>query len=207
MKRFLLTVLCSIWFSAIWAQPNIIPKPTQMLVAKGEWTLGAKTKIGAPADAKWTKVAEILSAQISKASGYSLKTVKGNGDITFKVSSDATLGEEGYRLLVTPKGVTIQAQTAKGAFYGVQSLLQLLPVEIFSPAVVSNVKWTVPYVTIKDVPRYQYRGLMLDVCRHFMPLEFVKKYIDLIALHKQNQFHWHLTDDQGWRIEIKNIRS
>jgi len=203
MKRLLLTVLCSLWFSAIWAQPNIIPKPTQMLVAKGEWTLGAKTKIGAPADTKWTKVAEILSAQISKASGYSLKTVKGNGDITFKVSSDATLGEEGYRLLVTPKGVTIQAQTAKGAFYGVQSLLQLLPVEVFSPAVVSNVKWTVPYVTIKDVPRYQYRGLMLDVCRHFMPLEFVKKYIDLIALHKQNQFHWHLTDDQGWRIEIK----
>jgi hexosaminidase len=203
MKSFLLTVVCSIWFCTSWAQPNIIPKPTQMLVAKGEWTLGAKTKIGAPADAKWTKVAEMLAGQINKASGYAVKTAKGKGDITFSLSSDTSLGEEGYRLLVAPKGVTIQAQTAKGAFYGVQSLLQLLPVEIFSPAVVNNVKWKVPYVTIKDVPRYAYRGLMLDVGRHFMPLDFVKKYIDLIALHKQNQFHWHLTEDQGWRIEIK----
>jgi hexosaminidase len=106
-------------------------------------------------------------------------------------------------LLSTPKGVTIQAQTAKGAFYGVQTLLQMLPAEAFSPVAVPGVKWTVPLATIKDVPRYGYRGLMLDACRHFMPIEFVKKYIDLIALHKQNQFHWHLTDDQGWRIEIK----
>jgi hexosaminidase len=145
----------------------------------------------------------MLTAQLSKATGQTAQAVKGKGDISLVVSSDASLGEEGYRLLSTSKGVTIQAQTAKGAFYGVQTLLQLLPAEAFSPVAVPGVKWTVPLATIKDVPRYGYRGLMLDACRHFMPIEFVKKYIDLIALHKQNQFHWHLTDDQGWRIEIK----
>jgi hexosaminidase len=203
MKRFLLIAVYCMWCCTTWAQPNIIPKPTQMLLAKGEWVLDARAKVGAPADERWMKVAEILAGQINKASGYDLKTTKGKGDISLVLSSDKSLGEEGYHLLVTPKGVTIQAQTAKGAFYGVQSLLQLLPVEIFSPKAVEHGKWVVPCVTIKDVPRFAYRGLMLDVCRHFMPLEFVKRYIDLIALHKQNQFHWHLTDDQGWRIEIK----
>jgi len=203
MKRFLFGLICCVLVHSAMAQINVIPKPTQVLTAKGAWTLKAKTKIGAPADAKWSHVAEMLAAQLGKATGQAVSTGKGKGDITLAVSSDASLGEEGYRLLSTPKGVTIQAQTAKGAFYGVQTLLQLLPVEVFSEKPVAGVKWVVPYVTIKDVPRYAYRGLMLDVCRHFMPIEFVKKYIDLIALHKQNQFHWHLTDDQGWRIEIK----
>lgn len=203
MKRFLLGLICCVLVHSAMAQINVIPKPTQVLTAKGAWTLKAKTKIGAPADAKWSHVAEMLATQLSKATGQAVSTAKGKGDITLTVSSDVSLGEEGYRLLSTPKGVTIQAQTAKGAFYGVQTLLQLLPAEVFSETQVAGVKWVVPYVTIKDVPRYAYRGLMLDVCRHFMPIEFVKKYIDLIALHKQNQFHWHLTDDQGWRIEIK----
>ncbi|WP_221390197.1 beta-N-acetylhexosaminidase [Dyadobacter sp. NIV53] len=203
MKRILFTILCSLWFCTAWSQVSIIPKPTQVLLAKGEWTLNSKAKIGAPADEKWTHVADMLSSQLSKATGMTLKTVKGKGDISFVVSGDASLGEEGYRLLVTPKGITIQSQTARGAFYGMQSLLQLLPAAVFSDKAVADIKWVVPYVTIKDVPRYGYRGLMLDVCRHFMPVEAVKKYIDLIALHKQNQFHWHLTDDQGWRIEIK----
>lgn len=203
MKRFLLGLICCVLVHSAFAQINVIPKPTQVLTAKGAWTLKAKTKVGAPADAKWSHVADMLAAQLSKATGQTAQTVKGKGDISLVVSSDASLGEEGYRLLSTPKGVTIQAQTAKGAFYGVQTLLQLLPAEIFSETPVAGVKWTVPFVTIKDMPRYAYRGLMLDVCRHFMPVDFVKKYIDLIALHKQNQFHWHLTDDQGWRIEIK----
>lgn len=203
MKRFLFGLICCVLVHSAMAQINVIPKPTQVLTAKGAWTLKAKTKIGAPADAKWSHVAEMLATQLNKATGQTVSTAKGRGDITLAVSSDASLGEEGYRLLSTPKGVTIQAQTAKGAFYGVQTLLQLLPAEVFSETPVAGVKWVVPYVTIKDVPRYAYRGLMLDVCRHFMPIDFVKKYIDLIALHKQNQFHWHLTDDQGWRIEIK----
>ncbi len=203
MKRFLLLIFCCVFVQSLHAQINVIPKPSQVLTAKGEWTLKSKTRIGAPADAKWAHVAEMLSSQLGKATGQRIEIVKGKADISFVISSDASLGEEGYRLLSTPKGVTIQAQTAKGAFYGMQTLLQLLPAEVFSATPVAGVKWVVPYVTIKDVPRYAYRGLMLDVCRHFMPVDFVKKYIDLLALHKQNQFHWHLTDDQGWRIEIK----
>jgi hexosaminidase len=203
MKHFLLTFFCLGLLHAVRAQPSIIPKPSQILLATGEWTLKAKAKISAPEDAKWSHVANMLASQLSKATGMDIKTGKGKGDITFTISSDSSLGEEGYRLLSTPKGVTIQAQTAKGAFYGMQTLLQMLPVEVFSPSAVSGIKWTVPLATVKDVPRYAYRGLMLDVGRHFMPVEFVKKYIDLIALHKQNQFHWHLTEDQGWRIEIK----
>jgi hexosaminidase len=140
---------------------------------------------------------------LKTATGFSLKTVTGKGSVTFAVSVDPGLGDEGYILMTDKKGVTIEAKTARGAFYGMQSLLQLLPAEVFSPVTVSGVKWAVPLVSIRDVPRYGYRGLMLDVGRHFMPIEFIKKFIDLLALHKQNQFHWHLTDDQGWRIEIK----
>ncbi len=99
--------------------------------------------------------------------------------------------------------VTIRARRPAGAFYAIQTLRQLLPVEIFRQATVRGVAWTVPGVAIEDMPRFSWRGIHLDVARHFMPKEFVKKYIDLAALHKLNRFHWHLTDDQGWRIEIK----
>jgi hexosaminidase len=203
MQRIIFSLLFIAFNAVSWAQPSIIPKPSQIQVLKGEWTLGKKVTIGAPADEKWSKIAQLLSSQLSTATGTTVKTVKGKGSITFAIIKDATLGEEGYTLLVDKKGVLIQSQTSKGAFYGMQSLLQLLPAEVFSAAAVSGVKWVIPYVSIKDVPRYGYRGLMLDVGRHFMPIEFVKKFIDLLALHKQNQFHWHLTDDQGWRIEIK----
>jgi hexosaminidase len=97
---------------------------------------------------------------------------------------------------VTSSGVNVRGQNAAGAFYGIQSLIQLLPVE-------RSASLAVPYVTIHDQPRFQYRGLMLDCGRHFFPVTFVKKYIDYLALHKMNYFHWHLTEDQGWRIEIK----
>ena len=203
MRRIFFSLLFWVYGVGVMAQPNIIPKPSQMQVANGEWILSSKTTIGSPNDAQWSKVGEMLAARLSSATGTTVRAVSGKGNITFTSSKDSSLGEEGYTLTVNKKGVIIQAQTAKGAFYGMQSLLQLLPAEVFSPSVVSGTKWAVPFVSIKDIPRYGYRGLMLDVGRHFMPVEFVKKFIDLLALHKQNQFHWHLTDDQGWRIEIK----
>ncbi len=104
-----------------------------------------------------------------------------------------------YTLTTDGKGVYIAGDNENGVFYGVQTLIQLLPV----PTTASIPKLAVPYVSIKDYPRFAYRGLMLDASRHFFPVDFVKKYIDYIALHKMNYFHWHLTDDQGWRIEIK----
>ncbi|TDE09021.1 beta-N-acetylhexosaminidase [Dyadobacter psychrotolerans] len=203
MKHLLFTFFCLWLQNIVCAQPNIIPKPSHTLLAKGEWTMKEKTKISTPKDATWSHVGDMLASQLSRATGMKITKVKEKADIDFAVSNDESLGEEGYKLSCTSKGVVIQARTAKGAFYGMQTLLQMLPAEVFSPAIVSGVKWSVPLATITDIPRYSYRGLMLDVGRHFMPVEFVKKYIDLIALHKQNQFHWHLTDDQGWRIEIK----
>jgi hexosaminidase len=117
-----------------------------------------------------------------------------------------TLGPEGYRLTATPRAVTIAAGAAAGVFYGIQTLRQLLPTAIFADERVEGTRWTVPAVTIEDVPRFSWRGAHLAVSRHFQPKEFVRKYIDLLALHKMNRFHWHLTDDQGWRIEIKRYR-
>lgn len=116
---------------------------------------------------------------------------------------DTSLGTEGYRLDVRPGVITISAAAPAGAFYATQTLRQLLPSSIFRAAMVANTAWTIPSVKIEDRPRFQWRGAHLDVSRHFMPKEFVKKYIDLLALQKMNRFHWHLTDDQGWRIEIK----
>ena len=97
----------------------------------------------------------------------------------------------------------IRAAGEAGLFYGVQSLLQLFPPEIFRAAPIDDTEWNVPAVEIEDRPRFGWRGAHLDVARHFMPKSFVLKFIDLLALHKLNSFHWHLTDDQGWRIEIK----
>src|SRR5213076_1033688 len=99
--------------------------------------------------------------------------------------------------------VSIRAYARAGAFYAIQTLRQLLPEEILRQARMERVAWTVPAVSIEDAPRFSWRGAHLDVARHFMPKEFVKKLIDLLALHKLNRFHWHLTDDQGWRLEIK----
>jgi hexosaminidase len=114
-----------------------------------------------------------------------------------------SLGEEGYDLLVTRKGIVIKAFRPSGLFYGVQTLLQLMPPEVFGDEPFTGNELTIPAVYITDKPRYSWRGMHLDVSRHFFPVEFVKQYIDLLAMHKMNVFHWHLTDDNGWRIEIK----
>jgi len=107
------------------------------------------------------------------------------------------------KMEVTNKKIVIRANGSNGLYYGVQSLLQLLPVEIFSNKKENGISWAVPCCRITDKPRFQWRGMHLDVSRHFFPVEFIKRYIDLIAMHKMNVFHWHLTDDNGWRIEIK----
>ena len=116
-----------------------------------------------------------------------------------------TLGAEGYRLEVRPSGVRIVASAEAGAFYATETIRQLLPADIYRSAAPSRAgaAWTIPALSIVDRPRFAWRGMHLDVARHFMPKEFVKKYIDLLAMHKMNRFHWHLTDDQGWRLEIK----
>jgi hexosaminidase len=113
------------------------------------------------------------------------------------------LGKEGYRLSVDENTIRIAAAEPAGVFYGVQTLRQLLPVEIESPEEKAGVDWSVPAVDITDRPRFPWRGMLLDSCRHFFPVKDVKHFIDVMAMHKMNIFHWHLTDDQGWRVEIK----
>ncbi len=149
-----------------------------------------------------------LAQMLGPATGFDLdvRTSKGSKTNTITLWLEAglaaTLGPEGYHLDATPSGVTIRAAMPAGVFYGMETLRQLLPTAIFRAARVVDTAWTVPAVSIDDRPRFSWRGAHLDVARHFMPKEFVKKYIDLLAVHKMNRFHWHLTDDQGWRIEI-----
>ena len=154
-------------------------------------------------------MARRLARSLAPATGYDLPVrfnpVSGGNRIVFRRAPgrDTTLGAEGYKLDVRPGVVTITSRAPAGAFYATQTIRQLLPPAIFREATVSGVAWTIPAVAVVDRPRFSWRGMHLDVSRHFMPKEFVKKYIDLLALHKMNSFHWHLTDDQGWRIEIK----
>lgn len=197
--------------STVSAQTNdvaIIPRPVSVTRGNGTFSLSARTQIFT--DRSDSAVAERFARSIVAATGFSLpvrigRATSGNRVVFQRAAtSDTTLGDEGYRLEVKPGVVTITSSSPAGAFYATQSIRQLLPADIFRAAPVSSRRdWTIPALSIVDRPRFSYRGMHLDVSRHFMPKEFVKKYVDLLALHKMNRFHWHLSDDQGWRLEIK----
>ncbi len=184
-------------------QINIIPKPVKCVATGGAFTLTPDTVIVAAGAA--AAVGQQLAAALAPATGFWPKvlTTSTQDAGTIRLRIERGLGAEGYRLSVTPREITIRATQPAGLFYGVQSLRQLLPPAIFREATVPGVDWTIPCVEIEDAPRFAWRGMMLDPCRHFIPKEFVKKFIDLLALHKYNTCHIHLTDDQGWRLEIK----
>ncbi len=192
--------------------PALVPAPVKIEVRTGHFTLTGGTPIRFdPAVKGSAEAAAYLASVLEPATGFRLRTsplsagetAEAGGLVLAGSPAGAATSAEGYRLESGPRGVVIRAGTAPGLFYGIQTLRQLLPPAVFAPSPVSSVEWTVPCVVIDDQPRYSWRGLHLDVGRHFMPVEFVKRYIDLIALHKMNVFHWHLTEDQGWRIEIK----
>jgi len=148
----------------------------------------------------------LLAQYLRPATGFSLPVVPvaNPGQPVIHLLIDAAIdGEEAYRLDVDSQSVTLRASTSTGLVRGVQTLRQLLPPEIFSSTPVNDARWLIPGVVIEDQPRFSWRGGHLDVCRHFFSVDVVKQFIDLLALHKFNRFHWHLTDDQGWRIEIK----
>jgi hexosaminidase len=188
---------------------HIIPQPTKLNVLTGNFTLNNQVKIYVEDDGL-KPIAQKLVAKLKAVDGTNptILTEMPNGiiknGILFLKSNDPTLNTEGYRLTVTSNQITIIANTPRGAFYALQSLYQLMPSDIFSPVLLKRkINWRVTAVDIEDKPRFGYRGVHLDVSRHFQSVAFVKKYIDLMAMHKMNTFHWHLTDDQGWRIEIK----
>jgi len=188
--------------------PSIIPQPQKMELRAGTFRLAADTKI--VAGLKSLPTAEQMAATLRQSTGYALKIERlaaahsRTNCILLTLSGASTnLGAEGYELTVAPEAVVIRASTEAGLFYGAQTLLQLLPPEIFSTNPATNVDWQMSCVRIEDWPRFPWRGLMLDVSRHFYNKAEVETILDTMALHKLNTFHWHLTDDHGWRIEIK----
>lgn len=181
---------------------NIIPTPQSLVQHDGFFRLGSNTAIAAASPEAKT-VAEFFAAKMRTATGLNIQVAeKGNIQLSVDPSLDVA-NDEGYTLDVTKDGAVVVAKTAQGLFYGMQSFLQLLPAEIESPSKVNGIAWQAPAVSIKDAPRFGYRGIMLDACRHFIPIENIKKQLDVLSLFKINRMHWHLTEDQGWRIEIK----
>ncbi|MEI6194376.1 MAG: beta-N-acetylhexosaminidase [Verrucomicrobiota bacterium] len=187
--------------------PAILPVPQKMVVGDGAFKLAPETRICTDAASRAT--GEFLAAQLRQSTGYKFKisTVKkgaAKGDILITTANAKTnLGAEGYELTVAPDSVVIRAPESAGGFYGAQTLLQLLPPEVFAAKAVAGVAWAMPCVQIEDQPRFKWRGMHLDVSRHFFSKAEVKKVLDFLALHKLNIFHWHLVDESGWRIEIK----
>jgi len=177
-------------------RPHIIPIPNELTLEKGVFILDKNVSLYA--DTKLAAIADFFNAYLKENVGYSLnlQSKPATKAILFKL--DETIeNEEGYELMVDTSQISIKAKTAKGAFYAMQTFRQLLPPTIESDQI------AIRNVNIKDAPRFVYRGMHLDVARHFFSVNFIKKYIDMMALLKMNTFHWHLTDDQGWRIEIK----
>ncbi|MEI6676963.1 MAG: beta-N-acetylhexosaminidase [Mariniphaga sp.] len=207
---FIILLLFSIMpdsvFSAEQAQ-SLIPAPASAKWQKGSFTLSDKTKIiVSPLNNETKLSADLLALLVKNPTGQTLVIAEGSKPFTgsvFMVLDGSIKNDEGYRLEITPKGVTIHAKTAVGLFYAVQTIRQLLPVAIEKPLVINGLKLTLPACEIADEPRFVYRGMHLDVGRHLFPVASIKRYIDMLALHKMNTFHWHLTEDQGWRIEIK----
>ncbi|MDR1764377.1 MAG: beta-N-acetylhexosaminidase [Dysgonamonadaceae bacterium] len=209
MKKFILfSILLSMsiaTFSQAKQEINLVPIPAKIQVTGGQFTLDANTKIAlSPDTPEMRQAVETLVRLLRRAGDLRIETVDSqpaSNAIVCKLNS-AVSNPEGYKLSVRKNLISIEAKTPQGIFYAFQTLRQLLPFQIERPYL-SNVAWTVPCLEIEDAPRFGYRGLMLDVCRHFMTKEDVFRYIDMLAYHKMNRFHWHLTDDQGWRIEIK----
>ena len=184
------------------AQGNyaIIPLPQEVATqGSAPFLLKPSTPISyQEGDTEMEQTARFLASYIKEATGYEPKVVTGNANkgIHLSIASDIR-NPEGYRLLVSENGIEIAGASNAGIFYGVQTLRKSIP------AMAEGMNIELPAASINDYPRFPYRGMHLDVSRHFFPVDSVKKFIDILALHNMNRFHWHLTDDQGWRIEIK----
>lgn len=197
VKSFLFSLLlCSTLSFA--QEVNIIPQPVKVVKNAGNFVINAQTSL-VVTNKEDNATATFLNSYLSDYYGFKLPVVKKASKNYIKLGSlknIAGLKGEGYSLISDKNGVEIIGNSAIGTFYGMQTLIQLLPAEKSNSLAIAS-------VTVKDEPRFAYRGAMLDVGRHFFSVAFVKKYIDYLALHKLNYFHWHLTEDQGWRIEIK----
>ena len=219
MKKFLfLFILSIITLNTCFAENNpvdsqvhIVPEPVSMHINHGYFHLNRTTRIISTTK-QTAGVAAMMEGMLNEPAGFHI-TVKNENNgkavnaiiLKLNTTPNKGLGDEGYTLEVSPQRVLIAANKPHGLFYGMQTLMQLLPPDIESKTAVKAVKWEIPCVNILDYPRFGWRGLMLDVSRHFFSKEFVEMYIDEMVKYKFNVFHWHLTDDQGWRIQIKGL--
>ncbi len=202
-----LFLLLSLFFSGCGNNPGqdkatILPEPRSVELQKGCFAFSEETTCASDNEI-YEDILSDFSDLFKKSAGFSLKILEKNSSANFYIQTDTTLHAEAYELSVSPRQITITASDTRGAFYALQTLRQLLPAELESKTTVEDVKWEVPALTIKDEPRFEYRGLMLDVSRYFVPKETVLKVIDAASMLKINKFHFHLVDDQGWRLEIK----
>lgn len=213
MKKILFAFCLILFSNSMYSQQtdrriSIIPEPVSVIEKKGSFTLPEKILLVQPAGKENDITAYFLQKRLSIPTGRTVSIFKsGNGTIRLVLNKERNvqIGDEGYTLSVNPKSITVKANTPAGLFYGAQTLIQLFPPEIESKQAQSKIKWTIPAVEITDYPRVGWRGLMLDVARHFFTVDEVKQYIDKMSRYKFNMLHWHLTDDEGWRIEIKSL--
>ncbi|MCQ4873479.1 beta-N-acetylhexosaminidase [Butyricimonas paravirosa] len=202
-----IVVLCIILLGGCASEPNqevnIIPQPQQVTVVDGGFSLSPKTVINVIKGADdLTPACTFMSTLVEKSFGQPLSVV--NGEIkrdAINIAVDPSMRADAYDLTVGKKAIDIKAGSSKAVFYAMQSLRQMMPVGVEKGEKMDKIR--IQNVRIQDEPRLAYRGTMLDVCRHFFTVDEVKTFIDMLALHKLSVFHWHLTDDQGWRIEIK----
>lgn len=205
LKKISLFLFASMAAFQVYAQQvQLIPEPSSVKIGTGNFQLPKQITIQMPAN--FEGIGKEMSAILKTATGKAvvfnnLKTAT----IRFEQVQDKTLGKEGYRLTVNEKGIQVKTQTYAGALYAYQSILQLCPPAIYSNQSQTKTNWTLPYVQILDTPRFEWRGFMMDVSRHFFTVAEVKKMMDEMAMYKLNRLHFHLTDDQGWRVEIKAL--
>ncbi|MBC7947135.1 MAG: family 20 glycosylhydrolase [Chitinophagaceae bacterium] len=210
MKRITLALLPLLFAIASLAQNQaIIPKPASETWGTGSFILPSTITIVTSASPDLQRIARQLSERLTRVTGNKVNTQQGATalpqSIFLSLSSDGSIQTEGYRLRVTTDGVSLTAADPAGIFFGVQTLYQLLPKEIESKTIIAGKSWQLPVVSIDDYPRFGWRGLMLDVSRHFFTPAQVKEFIDDMVRYKFNLLHLHLTDDQGWRLEIKSL--
>ncbi|MFA6701813.1 MAG: beta-N-acetylhexosaminidase [Dysgonamonadaceae bacterium] len=214
MKKLVLWLALVMLSLSVFGQQNatkvsIIPEPVSMVQKSGSYVLPTEVSISSPANKDMKFVNDYLVGKFSTATGknVTLNSKAKNASIKLVLNrrSNSEIGNEGYTLSSNSDGVTITANKPSGLFYGVQTFIQLLPPEIESKKLQENVVWKIPLLDITDYPRVGWRGMMLDVSRHFFTIDEVKQFIDNMVKYKYNMFHWHLTDDEGWRIEIKSL--
>ena len=207
LNKIVCTIFIVFFCHTIFAQKvSLIPAPVKLITKKGVFELPRIIDISAKGATGITVA--LLKEKLKKSTGYKVfvnrKVALPTITLSINNKSDTSIGKEGYKLSVTPTNIKIKANQGAGLYYGVQSLFQLLPPKIESPTTVQNISWKIPAVEITDYPRFAWRGLMLDVARHFFTKEDVKSYISNMSKYKMNLLHLHLTDDEGWRVEIKS---